>query len=236
MNVSELFCGLTGRVPEWVIGLILGIFGSFVAWFIVWRVLSPSIGISPQISKTRSTTNSIVSYKYRIKILNMRRSDAMELTYGARLRYNRNDGRNDNWPSLSFPFESGTRHTLSRNTITRFKLRELGEEHFQYLPPWADKGPHDIEFLLRNLPDAELIFTCIASHSYSGSRKSFSKTYFPNDIVRKVFRPKNPHNRLVTFIRVKFLRLTHPELQTITKKEADVYRKKLRRVPSKKSG
>ena len=65
-----------------ILGVVLGIASSFVAWFVTARLLRPKLVISPYVSRVDSP-DADRRYVYRIKVKNLRRREAIDLELGA---------------------------------------------------------------------------------------------------------------------------------------------------------
>lgn len=214
---------------------LLGMTASAVVWWWAWRGLKPRLGLSPQITRKPIKSEESKSYNYRFKIKNMHRNinkrHAMDLSYSAHLRYRKRNeaGQFGNWATVPLQLSTKARNVLLDNLIVTFKKHRVSDGIRAHLNPSLDMDELDVKQLLTHLKDAQIYITCLATDSYSGSRRGISQNYGANDVVdgyyksetilRKLYSPGSPPRYWRTRLNTTLRRTIHPELQVLTDTE-----------------
>lgn len=220
----------------------VGVAASGFIWWFVWRGMSPRLGISPQVTRKPNKLHGSRTNSYRFKVKNLRvnqvKHQAMEMTYYAYLSYKkvkRGEDPHDirflynNWASIRLDLATRGRPFLMDNVLISFKKHRPSKETRAYLDPPAEGDLLTIHELLSRLPEARIRVSCLATDSYSGSRRGFTKTYGINDIVigrykssevvRLLSKRKRPPGPWRLWFNTKVRKQVHPELELYTENE-----------------
>ncbi|TFV60884.1 hypothetical protein E4P41_10235 [Geodermatophilus sp. DF01-2] len=200
-----------------IVSFALGIAASFVAWFIVWRTLSPKVEFSPCISRIRAQDEEDEEQyggpcRWRVKVRNSRRRrPAMELQFTARLRFTSRLSGNTGAVQMrvtpaSLPF-------MSKNILLVLDVAEdaFGDRALRYLRRQGVE-PGDLDDLVSALDGGHVRVSCIATDSFSGSRRAFIHEYGPNDVKEGRFVFDDLSGPLTTMWR-RVRGGTHPTLE-----------------------
>jgi hypothetical protein len=190
---------------------------SFVAWFMVWHLLSPRIELPRMLSKNRPPEKEpIPSYgsenRWQIKMRNARRRPAVDLAYSAQIRF-----RGDNRVTtsiVSIGLSVTRTSVMQSNRLITFDVRPdaLSSGDLRMLKRAGVQEPSTLEEVLERLPNARLFFCCFATDSFSGSRRTFYKTYTLQDIGSGRYVSPNPYGAIRTaYLRMR--RRPHPTLE-----------------------
>jgi hypothetical protein len=126
-----------------LVGVVIGVVGSLVAWWIVARAVRPRILISPKISRLPEWRRD-VPWRYRVKVVNgsrrwpLPRSPLVDVRIVATLRFRGLDEklpRNTNNYTLPLPHD-GVVPYLSTNTLVRVRASSSQlQTHTRTRPP-----------------------------------------------------------------------------------------------------
>lgn len=170
-------------IVDVLLGVAIGVVGSFVAWLISFRLIAPSIAISPEISRLAPPAGYGSQHLYRVKVRNRRRwRRAIDLEFScAFVLSGIYEGRPDNLGSFPVPLdELASPRLLPRsNRIAWIRLHEALELQ-ERLPPALqalfDNGSIRLEELL-SLPSAQIRFFVRCNDSFSGAPRLEERSY-----------------------------------------------------------
>jgi len=183
-----------------LIGLAVGVTGSFLAWLLVVQYLAPKICLLPDISRTETseTTNGL---RYRVKFYNERKSNRlfpfveralMEVKITATFEVSGLGGSSrtscadlevdDSW--LAFIGAGGNRvvrvHPEATNDFSKAPFPNAVCRH-------CAEGTLTLEELLELDESARLRVVVTSSDAFSGSRKLYQHCYVRTDIKDGLF-------------------------------------------------
>jgi hypothetical protein len=195
-------------MTEGALNVLLGLVASFVAWYVLWHMLSPKVELSPYLGKL-SNSGQPGSHTYRIKLRNARRRPCFEASFDARMRFRSLDPDSDNFDFINLRLSASSVFLLERNRILRIYTTNLSDDSRAYLERF-DIDNLDLEQLLLRLPESRLTISCITTDGFSGSRKCFLRHYTIADVREgKYQREPSP---LKTWYQTTVRRHPHPSL------------------------
>ena len=180
-----------------ILGIIFGAFGSFCAWYYLYRFLVPKIEFSNKISKIVRRGEPI----YRVKFNNLAKRNVIDLSVIASLNIqDLFDDQPNNWKDLYVKLNLNYIPILKTSTagglIANLYINHT-EEFSRYPFPQDISDKYYNKMLsLEEIFDignkVELSFIIMGYDEFSGSRKMFeSKIYNKEDIAEKLFEPNS---------------------------------------------
>ncbi len=183
-----------------LVGLLLGIGGSLIAWWILFHAITPELIFSKQISRIK-VDDEPGGIAYRVKFENAGRRSIIDLSIVAKLRI---PGLNPQRPSSfettylpvsflgQFPYVPSTRLRGNRHLI-RIRVKKEGEFERAVYPTeikdMAKKGELTLDDLLLINSQATVQLIAMGYDAFSGARKYFlSHEYTAADIISKPFK------------------------------------------------
>lgn len=178
---------------EIIIGFILGIIASILAWYILFHKIVPKVNFSDKVYK-QPTEENPSGFRYLIKFQNIGRRKIIDIEYFAKLRIKGiYSHRINSWKAIYIPFDD------NRIPQVRSHRKDHKRIILQLCPTLINdiakrSLPEDVKQKLRNetilLEDlmefgreSELQIFGFGYDSFSGSRKVFeSKIYRRSDI------------------------------------------------------
>jgi hypothetical protein len=195
---------------EGTLNVVLGLATSFVAWYVLWHLLSPKIELAPFITK-REDWRQPERQVYRIKLRNMRRRPCFETSFDARIRHRSLNPDSNSFDFIKLPLSAISIFSLETNRVLRIYTTDLDSDSREYLERFGLDGL-DLEQLLLQLPESRLTVSCITTDGFSGSRKCFWRHYTSQDVRQGKYRKKNPYGTLQTWYRTSVQRQPYPTL------------------------
>lgn len=184
-----------------LISFSLGVVASFIAWFILSRILKPKLIISNKISKLPTIRDDArdVPYQYRIKVANKSRYNVYDVTTQGRIVIS---GLVNGYPDMPRRFkvyignvaylpptnkknnEDGCQFIIALQKKEDFLNSTLGKLYSEKFN--LDKKK-DKKLLLEDIlslgKEAYLDVSVICTHEFSGARRAFNQKYRLEDIV-----------------------------------------------------
>jgi gamma-glutamylcyclotransferase (GGCT)/AIG2-like uncharacterized protein YtfP len=178
-----------------VIGLLIGLAASLVAWWLVTRAVAPKLDVSSEISKLPD--ESVPGrWRYRIKVVNLRRwlllhGPAVDVRIVASLRLKGFDGY-QGWTDFPIPIaHTGELDMIERNALPRLRLYDMNAAHLQRLLGEQAFGKDTSHIALEDLlslgEDSEIRVIVSAAHPYTGARRAVIGRYSLADITCGAF-------------------------------------------------
>jgi len=173
-----------------LLGFLLGIFASGIAWLIV-RLIVPRIHFVPEISKVPSADNKN-GWRYRFQIYNIGKRDIIDLQLEC-LFYAKISS--SNWLSTTIPFDKASSPKMRAGGLNAiyqvFPAKIDIKSHWNFdenIMKKAKDGTILLEDLLSYNETAYLRIYIFGYDAFSGARKLFtSKEYKLNDIKEGFF-------------------------------------------------
>jgi hypothetical protein len=185
-------------------GLLIGILGSLIAWWILFRLISPKLIFSERISRAKADDEP-GDLAYRVRFENSGRRAIIDLSIKAILRIRGlNPLRPSNWETTylpvsfegDFPYVFPNREKGNRRII-RIRVKKKNEFERTVYPTEIREKARDRSLTLDDLlsigTQATVQLIALGSDSFSGARKAFfSPGYTRNDIVSHPFWDTSP--------------------------------------------
>lgn len=179
--------GLQGALLSTLVGVPFGVAASFVAWYIVFRVIVPKFHFSQEINKVPGLAAG-EPWRYRVKFINLGRRDAIDVEVYSRLRVRNLSLRPEylkTWTIVTLNSDTTHEPKVPRRASRMVVLDLEGTTELE--KPMFKRALDGREPTLENLlslgKEAELVVWVLAYDEFSGARKGFiSKHYHVNDI------------------------------------------------------
>jgi hypothetical protein len=185
---------IQGALLSTLVGVPFGVAASFIAWWIVFRVLVPRFEFAEHVNEVPGLVEGEPS-RYRIKFANVGRRDAIDVEVFSRLRIRNLSLRPEylnTWTIVSLQSDT-TREPKVPRTGSRTVVLDLAGTVDLASPMFeralAGRAPR-LENLLSLGKEAELVVWVLAYDEFSGARKGFiSKHYHAQDIREGKYAP-----------------------------------------------
>ena len=181
-----------------LLGFILGIMGSFMIWYLLAKIIAPSITFYPEISKIPSGCKT-PKFIYRFKYGNTGKRSIMDVKIYATLKVKGLEkSRPNNIQLLDIPLEEDYAPLMNpinplkwigtnkggRWRVVNFKLEKLWENQLHNYFGTKSRRILSLErlFQLKEYVELEIVIFCY--DKFSGARKIFVKSDYKKDKIR----------------------------------------------------
>ena len=177
-----------------VVGILLGVLSSLIAWWILFHYIVPRISFSAHIRKTETEDTKSRS-EYRIKVKNVGKRTMIDIELIARYRVKGvNPSRSSNWKWENLKIDSDRIPMLQPKTNRIFRIYPEQTETFKYAPypenirVKAHECTLTLEDLLGLDETSGIQMYIFGFDNFSGARKLFiSQSYDINSIKSDLF-------------------------------------------------